>query len=58
MVAVIKPPITTMANGLDVSEPMPCDNAAGIKPMAAIKAVITTGLTLDLTPSIIAVSRE
>ena len=30
------------------------DNAAGIKPMAAINAVITTGLILDRTPFITA----
>ena len=56
IVAVIKPPITTMASGLDVSEPMPFDNAAGNKPIAAISAVITTGRTLLATPSFIAFS--
>ena len=53
MVAVIKPPITTMARGLWASEPIPLEVAAGINPMAAIMAVIITGRILDNTPSFI-----
>ena len=49
-VAVIKPPITIMASGFCVSEPTPWEMAAGIKPIAAIMAVITTGRTRDSTP--------
>ncbi len=48
------PPITTLANGLELSEPIPCETAAGNKPMAAIMAVIITGLILVLTPNFIA----
>jgi len=51
MVAVIKPPITTLAKGRWVSEPIPVLIAAGNKPMAAIKAVITTGRILLFVPS-------
>ena len=51
MVLVIKPPMTTIAKGLDASEPIPVDNAAGIKPIAAIIAVMITGLSLVATPS-------
>ena len=54
MVELISPPITTMASGFCVSLPMPFETAAGISPMAAIKAVITTGRTLDCTPCITA----
>lgn len=50
VVAVTKPPITTMANGLEVSEPIPVDVAAGINPMAAIRAVMATGRIRDITP--------
>ena len=57
MVAVINPPITTTANGFCVSLPMPWLTAAGNKPIIAINAVITTGRTLDITPSRIALSR-
>ena len=49
------PPITTLASGLELSEPMPCDNAAGQRPMAAIRAVIITGRILEFTPSFMAV---
>ena len=49
-IAQIIPPITTRANGLELSDPIPCEIAAGNKPIAAIKAVIITGLTFDLTP--------
>ena len=50
MVELISPPMTTMASGFWVSLPIPLDTAAGINPIAAIKAVITTGRTLDWTP--------
>ena len=53
-VALINPPITTIAKGFCVSEPMPVETAAGIKPIAAINAVITTGLILEFTPNRIA----
>jgi hypothetical protein len=43
-----------MAKGFWVSLPMPVDRAAGIRPIAAIRAVITTGRTRDTTPSIMA----
>ena len=46
-VELINPPMTTMARGFWVSLPIPLDTAAGSKPIAAISAVITTGLTLD-----------
>ena len=52
------PPITTLASGLELSEPMPCDKAAGSSPIAAISAVIMTGLIRELTPSLIAVYSE
>ena len=42
--------MTTRAKGLELSDPIPCEIAAGNKPIAAIKAVIITGLTFDLTP--------
>ena len=48
------PPITTLANGRELSDPMPCDNAAGNNPMAAIIAVIITGRILELTPNLMA----
>jgi hypothetical protein len=51
---VINPPITTMANGFEASEPIPVESAAGIKPIAAIKAVINTGLNLLAIPSCMA----
>lgn len=35
MVAVISPPIITIASGFWLSDPMPVDTAAGIKPIAA-----------------------
>ena len=58
MVALIKPPITTRASGLCVSEPIPVEIAAGSKPMAAISAVMTTGLMRDDTPVWIDSSNE
>ncbi len=53
MVAQINPPITTLARGLELSEPIPVDKAAGIKPMVAIKAVIKTGRISEFTPRLI-----
>ena len=41
----------TMANGRCDSEPMPWLTAAGIRPMAAIAAVMTTGRTRERTLS-------
>jgi hypothetical protein len=38
-VALIKPPITTMASGFCVSDPMPVEIAAGSKPTAAMRAI-------------------
>ncbi len=55
MVAHINPPITTRASGLELSEPIPVDNAAGNKPMVAIKAVINTGRINEFTPRLTAV---
>lgn len=49
------PPITTLANGLELSDPIPCDMAAGSNPIAAINAVIITGLILEFTPNFMAV---
>ena len=49
-VEVISPPITTVANGFWVSEPIPVDNAAGSNPSIAINAVIKTGRTLVKAP--------
>ena len=43
--------MTTIASGFCVSLPMPLETAAGISPIAAINAVMTTGRTLDWTPS-------
>ncbi len=40
----------TIAKGFCDSEPIPVDNAAGNRPMEAIKAVITTGRVRDFTP--------
>ena len=53
--AQIIPPITTRASGLELSDPIPVDTAAGNNPIAAISAVIITGLILEFTPSLIAV---
>lgn len=49
------PPMTTLARGRELSEPMPVEIAAGNNPMAAISAVIITGLILELTPNLMAV---
>ena len=58
MVLVMRPPITTIARGLDASEPMPCDNAAGARPIAAIIAVINTGRRRSATPSFMATAKD
>ena len=50
MVAVTKPPIITIAKGFCDSEPIPEEIAAGISPMDAISAVITTALVRAFTP--------
>ena len=50
MVAVIKPPMITIANGFCDSEPIPVEIAAGNSPIEAIRAVITTALVLAFTP--------
>src|SRR6218665_2048636 len=54
IVSETKPQITTTAKGFCVSEPMPPDNAAGISPSPAIKAVITRGRTLLNAPFMMA----
>ena len=51
-VAVIKPPITTVAKGFCTSAPAPPENAIGRKPKAATLAVIKTGRKRILVPSI------
>ena len=52
-VAEINPPITTVANGFCTSAPALVLNAIGKKPKLATDAVINTGLSLVLAPSII-----
>ncbi len=49
-VAVINPPITTVANGFCTSAPEPVDNAIGKKPNEATVAVINTGRNLTEVP--------
>jgi hypothetical protein len=49
-VAVISPPMTTMANGRWISEPGPVANNSGINPKAVIDAVISTGRKRLLAP--------
>ena len=51
-VAVINPPITTVANGFCTSAPALLLNAIGKKPKLATVAVINTGLNLIFVPSI------
>ena len=48
------PPMITRAKGRELSDPIPVEMAAGNKPIASIKAVIITGLTLECTPALIA----
>ena len=57
IVAVTNPPITTIASGLEDSDPIPVEIAAGSNPMAANVAVITTGLMRAITPERMARSR-
>ena len=57
-VAVINPPMMTMAKGFCDSEPMPVEMAAGNKPMDAIRAVMTTGRVRAMTPLMIEDSRD
>src|SRR5690606_4034002 len=52
-VAEINPPITTVAKGFCTSAPALVLNAIGKKPKLATDAVINTGLSLVLAPSII-----
>lgn len=49
-VAVINPPITTVANGRCTSAPAPWLSAIGRKPREATEAVINTGLSLIFVP--------
>jgi hypothetical protein len=58
VVAVTKPPITTIARGLDVSDPIPVEVAAGISPIAAMRAVMATGRIRDITPERMASSSD
>ena len=53
-VAVIKPPMTTVASGLCTSAPVPVPIAIGTNPSEATRAVIRTGLTRSMAPSMIA----
>ena len=48
------PPITTLASGRELSDPIPVEMAAGNNPIAAMSAVIITGLILNSTPCFIA----
>ena len=57
MVAVNKPPITTVANGLCTSAPAFVDIAIGKKPRAAAEAVSNTALNLSLVPCFINASK-
>jgi len=47
--------MTTLASGRELSDPIPVEMAAGKSPMAAMSAVIITGLIRELTPSLMAV---
>ena len=49
-VAVISPPITTVANGRCTSAPDVCEIAIGRKPKDATDAVRITGRKRDLVP--------
>ena len=51
-VALMSPPITTMANGRWISEPGPVAKSTGISPKAVIEAVINTGRSRRCAPSI------
>ena len=50
--AIINPPITTVASGRCTSAPEPLLKAIGKKPSDATKAVIKTGRNLNLVPVI------
>ena len=50
----MRPLITTMARGLCISDPGPVAKSRGSKPNAAMVAVISTGLSLLIEPSITA----
>lgn len=52
------PPITTIANGLCTSEPVPVVITSGSNPRAVVIVVIRTGLSLDKEPAIIASLKE
>jgi hypothetical protein len=52
------PPMTTLASGRELSDPMPWDMAAGNNPIAAIRAVIITGRILEFTPNFMALYNE
>lgn len=52
------PPITTIANGLCTSEPVPVVITNGSNPKAVVIVVIRTGLSLDKEPVIIASLNE
>ena len=45
--------MTTMASGFCTSAPAPVDNAIGMNPSDATKAVINIGLSLDAVPEMI-----
>jgi hypothetical protein len=55
IVAHTNPPITTRASGLELSDPIPADMAAGSNPMVAMNAVISTGRISEFTPRFTAV---
>ncbi len=47
MVAVMRPPMTTVARGRCTSAPLVVESAIGMKPRAATVAVMSTGRSLD-----------
>ena len=53
-VAVIKPPMTTMARGFCISAPEPCASAIGTKPSAGPTPVMKTALAFSIRPSTMA----
>ena len=57
IVAEMMPPTITTANGRCVSEPIPCDNAAGSRPRPAISAVMMIGRMRSTAPSRTACSK-
>ena len=54
IVEVKRPPTTTVAKGLWISAPGPLASNRGITPKIVVKVVMSTGLNLELTPSITA----